>query len=101
MNIESFERDTLRIEVTVTDSGAAYDLTDATIVFLMQRPRGTAVSGTVTVTDAAGGVFEAVYAAGTFAPGNYAYQARVTKAGDVDTVVHGNVLIKDSIEVPA
>ncbi|WP_406646886.1 hypothetical protein QEZ52_00355 [Aliisedimentitalea scapharcae] len=81
--------DSLTIEVPVTESGNAYDLTGCSIAAVCKNGASAPIAGTTQITNAAGGVFTVTYAAGTFqgAAGTYDLQCRVTNGAEVQTVL--------------
>ena len=101
MLINTFDTDSVRIELTVIDqdTNAALDLTGATIVAKavnVANP-GVDIDGAVTVLDAANGVVRVDWAAGTFAVSSYKYQVRVTIGAEVQTVVSNTIAVADGI----
>ena len=100
MTIKVYEGDNVTIEFTVTDeaTGAAKDLTGATIVCRATR-RGVNADATVTVTDAVNGKFQAVWSVSDLSPGMWKVQARITLGSDTRTVSDFPITVTDSIFV--
>lgn len=65
---------------TVTSAGAPVDLTGATVVLRMQRPDGTILLRTATVTAAAAGTWSYVWQAGELVKGQWQVDVEVTGA---------------------
>jgi hypothetical protein len=100
--VETFETDTVSIKVTIAreDTGAAFDLTDATFEAAASQRGKAAIAGDVTVVDAEDGIVLVTWPAGTFNPATYSWQLRVTKSGEVQTVVSDQIAVEPSIVVP-
>jgi hypothetical protein len=99
MTVQTFETDSVIITVPITreDTGAALQLTNATLEAVAQRRGGSAIAATVTVTDAQGGICQVSFAPETFQATSYDWQLRVTIAGEVQTVVADTIIARRSI----
>jgi hypothetical protein len=98
-----WDRDTLgyRIPVTRTDTGAALDLTGATVTVRAARldPAGSAapgVAGTGNVPVPASGEIEVFFGSAALAPGTWSVQVTVQKGADIQTVDEAVVLVRRS-----
>lgn len=100
MTITIYETDSLEIAVNITNSGdgSALDLTGSTLEASAQYLQNT-VAGAVAVVAAVSGDIKVTFADGGFAdnPGKYVMQVRVTKAGEVQTVVEEIIKVKPSV----
>lgn len=88
---------TLKITATVKSTGAAMDLTGAAIKWTanLTTPVSKTVGSGITITNAAGGLFEIAIDAGDLTEvGDFAHQCQVTIGGVVSTVMEGTVRIK-------
>lgn len=100
--IQTWDADTpdIRVPVTNETTGAAEPLTGATVEAWAKR-RGTSaavVELSASITDAAGGIITVSIGAGDLDEGVYALQVRVTKSGEVQTVLDAIVTVKPSYE---
>lgn len=88
---------TIRVPVKTSD-GAVYKLDgDTTVVAVAKRHGRDAVALTATITDADGGIITLSVGADDLHQGVYTLQVRVTKAGQVQTVVEAFLNVKYSI----
>lgn len=99
MTVQTFETDSVVITVPITreDTGAAVNLSGATLEAVAQRRGSDPIAATVTVTDAAGGVCQVSFSPDTFDVAPYDWQLRLTIAGEVQTVVSDTINAKRSI----
>jgi hypothetical protein len=106
-NLALHSGDSKILEVTVTDgTGAAVDLTGATIAWQLAKSPGESalvsktIGSGIAVTDAVGGIFEITLDAADTAAlsGRHYHEAEVTDtSGKVSTVLTGAVLIKPEL----
>ena len=80
-----YDQDTLIVEITALRLGVPLNLTGATFEIWGGR-LGAAVAGTATIINAAAGIFRATFAPLTFSAPSGIAQARVTIAGETQTV---------------
>ena len=91
--------DTITVRVEVCDQlGNRYDLTGATVEARMKTPTLPAVSGTVIRINDPFGIVDAVFAEGVIDfSGEWTFQMRVTKGGEVQTVATQHFEIIETI----
>lgn len=102
MSVTIHAGDSFICQVTVTDNdtGAATDITGATIVAEAVKSNGeatqTEVSGTVAITNATGGVFTATFDAADFSVGKWILQSRVTLDSETQVVAEDHIQVEPS-----
>ena len=77
--------------------GTAYNLTGATVDFLVKPERGVAIVFPCTVIGASNGVARRTVGAGEFAAGPYQAQLRVTTGSQIFHTVYFRVLVAQAI----
>ena len=99
MTVQTFEADSVIITVPITreDTGAAVNLSGATLEAVAQRRGASPIAATVTVTNEAGGICQVSFASETFDVATYDWQLRLTVAGEVQTVVSDTINARRSI----
>lgn len=105
-NFDMVAGDTKKINITVTDTGSAVDLTGASIKWALKRSVSASstdvfktTSSGISITDATHGKFQiTLNPSDTLAlKGTYYHESEVTDAsGNVSTVCSGNVVINPS-----
>ena len=101
--ITTFEADTLKIRVPVTESpsGDVFPLSGATIDYAgLTDGLGNHVTATGTITDAASGIITVTVAADALESRRYNLQVRVSVAGETQTVLSQPILVNKSQRVP-
>lgn len=99
-NVITYEKDSVRIQVNITDerTGEGLSLSGATFVALARRVNGdTDIAATVTVVDETNGIVSVRWSPETFDAALYDWQLRVTINGEVQTVVDDRVLVQRSL----
>ena len=101
-NFEIVKGDSLDLKVTVTvqSTGAAYDLTGATIKWIVNKttPLTLQTPSDIEITDEGNGIFVIHIDAGEMDEvGDFAHQAEVTIGTAVNTVFDGTVRIKTDL----
>ena len=102
MSTNTFELDTLRLLLNVTDqvSGLPKDLTGASVVAVIKRPGSVAFDGNATIFDATGGKIKIEFAPETFTATRYLIQVRVTDAaGDTQTIYNSDITAARSLVI--
>lgn len=98
-NLETRDMDTPTIRVPVkTSGGEVFKLDgDTTVVAVAKRHGGGSVDLVATITDADGGIITISVGSDDLDQGVYTLQVRVTKSGEVQTVVEAYLNVKYSI----
>lgn len=102
MPTNTFELDTLRLLLSVTDQAAQEpkDLTGASVVAVIKRPGFPAFDGNATIFDASNGKIKIEFQPQTFVTATYLIQVRVTDAsGDTQTVYNETIAAARSLVV--
>ena len=102
MSTNTFELDTLRLLLSVTDQATqeAKDLTGASVIAVVKRPGFLAFDGNATIFDAVNGKIKVELQPQTFDAATYLIQVRVTDAsGDTQTVYNETITAARSLVV--
>ena len=102
MSTNTFELDTLRLLLSVTDQATQQpkDLTGASVVAVIKRPGAVAFDGNATVFDASTGKIKIEFAPETFTATRYLIQVRVTDAsGDTQTIYNSDITAARSLRI--
>lgn len=95
-----YKNDSLKVRVTVVDSNnLGYDLTGATLACRFGQIGSPGVAGTTTAINAAQGVVDIFFPAGSGNIGSNTAQLLVTNAGETQTVYSETFLVKPSVSL--
>lgn len=84
----------------MTASGAAFDLTGASVEVLAKKHGMETVALSASITDAPGGIITVTVTSDQLDNGVYTLQVRVTKAGQIQTVTEALIAVKLSLRAP-
>lgn len=102
MSTNTFELDTLRILLSVTDQATSQpkDLTGGSVVAVIKRLGFEAFDGNATIFDAENGKIKIEFQPQTLNTATYRIQVRVTDvAGDTQTVYNETITVSKSLVV--
>ena len=102
MSTKTFELDTLRLLLSVTDQATQQpkDLTNASVVAVVKRLGAVAFNGNSTIFDAQNGKIKIEFQPQTLTKATYLIQVRVTDAnGDTQTVYNETITASRSLVV--
>ena len=102
MSTNTFELDTLRLLLSVTDQATQQpkDLTGASVVAVIKRPGAVAFDGNATILDGPTGKIKIEFSPETFTATRYLIQVRVTDAsGDTQTIYNSDITAARSLVI--